>query len=140
MLCIRSALHIIFYCILVDPRNSKQLKDPQRESGISLFSYLSFLKFWKEDHLVLIIFPFECFFCENKIEGIKWLLQNKEILEEKILKSNKNFIRSFIAILLELGKKIAFFKIALEAQINVHLVRYIFRGWGKFISGFLESV
>ena len=29
-----------------------------------------------------------------------------------------------------------FFKIALESQINVHLVRLIFRGRGKFISGF----
>ena len=29
---------------------------------------------------------------------------------------------------------------ALEAQINVHLVRQIFRGRGNFISGFLESV
>ena len=60
-------------------------------------------------------------------------------MEGKILKSNKYFIRSFIAILFELGKN-AFFRIALEAQINVHFVRYIFRGWEKFISGFLESV
>ena len=43
-----------------------------------------------------------------------------------ILKSNKNFIRSFIAILFELGKY-AFFKIAVESQINVHLgVRLVF--------------
>ena len=34
-----------FICILVDPRNFTQLKDPRRELGISLFSYLSFLKF-----------------------------------------------------------------------------------------------
>ena len=47
MLYIRSSLHTIFYCILVDPRNFTQLKDPRRELGISLFSYLSFLKFWK---------------------------------------------------------------------------------------------
>ena len=38
------AYHILF-CILVDPRNSTQLNDPRRELGISLFSYLSFLKF-----------------------------------------------------------------------------------------------
>ena len=36
--------------------------------------------------------------------------------------------------------KICIPKIAFEAQINVHLVRLIFRGQGKFISGFLESV
>ena len=54
-------------------------------------------------------------------------------------KSNKNFIQTFIAILFELEKN-AFFKIALEAQINVHFVCYIFREQGKFISGFLESV
>ena len=42
-----------------------------------------------------------------------------------MLKSNQNFIRSFIAILFELGKYV-FFKIPLEAQINVPFVRYIF--------------
>ena len=72
------AYHI--YCILVDPRNSKQLKDPRRELGISLFSYLSLLKFWKEDRLILIIFSSNIFY-ENKREGIKWISQNKEILE-----------------------------------------------------------
>ena len=34
-----------FICILVDPRNSTQLNDPRRELGISIFSYLSSLKF-----------------------------------------------------------------------------------------------
>ena len=39
--------HCISYFIAfwLDPRNSMQLKDPRRELGISLFSYLSFLKF-----------------------------------------------------------------------------------------------
>ena len=41
--------HCISYFIAfwLDPRNSTQLKDPRRELGISLFSYLSFLKFWE---------------------------------------------------------------------------------------------
>ena len=68
-------MHIIFY--------SKQLKDPRRELGVSLFSYSSFLEFWKEDLLSLIIFLFEYFLYENKREGIKWLLQHKQMLEEK---------------------------------------------------------
>ena len=38
------------------------------------------------------------------------------------------FYLDFIAILFELGKIYAFFKIALEAQINVHFVRNIIRG------------
>ena len=37
--------HCISYFILVDPTNSTQLNDPRRELGISLFLYLSFLKF-----------------------------------------------------------------------------------------------
>ena len=46
ILYIAHHMHIIFYLHFVcDPRNPKQLKDPQRELGISLFSYLSFLKF-----------------------------------------------------------------------------------------------
>ena len=59
------------------------------------------------------------------------------MLEENI-KINLYFIWGFIAILFELGKYV-FLKIALEDQINVHLVQRIFRGRGKFISGFLES-
>ena len=55
-----------------------------------------------------------------------------------MLKSNKNFIWTFIAILFELGKN-AFCKIALEAQINVHFVRNIIWGPWKFILGFLDS-
>ena len=31
---------ILFSCILIDPRNFTQLKDPWRELEISLFSYL----------------------------------------------------------------------------------------------------
>ena len=42
MLYIRASLHIIFYLHFdFDPRNSTQLKDPRRELGISLFSYLA---------------------------------------------------------------------------------------------------
>ena len=33
-------MHILFSCILVDPRNFTQLKDLRRELEISLFSYL----------------------------------------------------------------------------------------------------
>ena len=45
MLYIRSSMHTIFYCFWFYPRNFTQLKDPRRELGISLYSYLSFLKF-----------------------------------------------------------------------------------------------
>ena len=64
---------------------------------------------------------------------------NKWNIRGKILKSNKNFIRSFIAILFELEKNV-FFKIAFRPQINVHLVRLDFRNRGKFVSGILETV
>ena len=64
---------------------------------------------------------------------------NKINIGGKILKTNKYFIWTFIAILFELGK-IVFFKIALEVQINVHFVRNIIRGAQKIISGFLDSV
>ena len=49
-------MHIIFYFAFgFDLENPKQLKDPRRELGISLFTYLSFLKFCKQDHLILFI-------------------------------------------------------------------------------------
>ena len=42
MLYIRSSLHIRFYCFpFRNPRNPKQLKDPQRELGISRFLTIS---------------------------------------------------------------------------------------------------
>ena len=63
--------HCISYFIAfwLDPRNSTQLKDPRRELGISLFSYSSFLEFWKEDRLVLIIFSLVISFIKIKERG-----------------------------------------------------------------------
>ena len=49
-------MHIIFYFAFgLILEISTQPKDPRRELGISLFSYLSFLKFWEYDHLILFI-------------------------------------------------------------------------------------
>ena len=57
MLYIGHHMHIIFYLHFgFDPRNSKQLKDPRSELGISLFSSLNFLKFEKRIISVLLIF------------------------------------------------------------------------------------
>ena len=47
MLYTRTSLHIIFYCILVDPRNSTQLKDPRRELGVRYFHIWVFSNFEK---------------------------------------------------------------------------------------------
>ena len=98
-----------FIAFWLDPRNSTQLKDPRRELGISLFSYLSFSQILKRGSFDFNYFIFKYFFYKNKRERIKWLPQKK--IGDLILKSNKIFIRSFIAILFELGKN-AFFKIA----------------------------
>ena len=57
----------------------------------------------------------------------------------KNIKNKYLILFGFYLILFELGK-IRFLKISFWAQINVHLVRLIFRGRRKFISGFLESV
>ena len=46
--------YFILLLVLI-PENLKQLKDPRRELGISLFTYLSFLKLCKQDHLILFI-------------------------------------------------------------------------------------
>ena len=73
------AYHILF-CILSDPRNSTQLKDPRRELGISLFSYLGFSQILKIGSFDFIYFIFNYFYYKNMREGIKWLSQNKEIL------------------------------------------------------------
>ena len=71
MLYIRSSLHIIFCCIWLDPTNSTQLKDPRRELGIPLFSYLSFPEILKRGSFDFNYFLFEYFFYENKRERIK---------------------------------------------------------------------
>ena len=69
--CYTLGHHCISYFIAfwLDPRNSTQLKDPRRELGISLFSYLSFLEFWKEDRLILIIFSLNISFIKIKERG-----------------------------------------------------------------------
>ena len=56
MLYIRSSLHSIFYCILANPRNPKQLKDPRRELGIFPVFIFDFLSNNETRILVLIIF------------------------------------------------------------------------------------
>ena len=55
-------MHIIFYVHFgFDPRNSKQLKDPRRELGISFIFIFEFSQIWKEDH-----FGFNYFSLQNK--------------------------------------------------------------------------
>ena len=80
MLYIRSSLYIIFICILVDPRNSTQLKDPRRELRISLFFIFEFSQILKIGSFHFTYFIFNYFYYKNMREGIKWLSQNKEIL------------------------------------------------------------
>ena len=68
--------HCISYFIVswLDSRNSTQLKDPRRELGISLFSYLSFSNF--ENRIIwLYLFYLQLFLLSNMREGIKWLSQ-----------------------------------------------------------------
>ena len=48
-------MHILFSCILVDPRNFTQLKDLRRELEISLFSYLRVFSNWKRGSFDLFI-------------------------------------------------------------------------------------
>ena len=56
--------HCISYFIAFwfDPRNSTQLKDPRRELGISLFSYLSFSQILKIGSFDFIYFIFNYFY------------------------------------------------------------------------------
>ena len=65
--------HCISYFIAFwfDPRNSTQLKDPRRELGISLFSYLGFSQILKIGSFDFIYFIFNYFNNKNKREGIK---------------------------------------------------------------------
>ena len=137
MLYIKSSLHIIFYCILVDPGNSKQHKDPRRELGISLFSYLSFLKFWKEDRVILIIFLFEYFLYENKREEIIWLLQNKINIGGKILKSIFSSFWSFFGDFICIRKICIFSKLHFRPRKCSLCSKYSIR-WRKFVLAFLE--
>ena len=52
----------------LDPRNSTQLKDPRRELGISLFSYLSFSQICKRGSFDFNYFIFNYFLHKNKRE------------------------------------------------------------------------
>ena len=68
---IRSFIAILFAFWFCEPKNPKQLKDPQRELGVSLFSYSSFSRILKTGSSDFNYFLFEYFFYKNKGERIK---------------------------------------------------------------------
>ena len=105
MLYIRSSLHSIFYCILANPRNPKQLKDPRRESwGFRYFHIWVFSNF--ENRIIgFNYFSLRKYFILKYMRGENMTSPKIiEILEEKILKSNIRFYLDFIAILFALEK------------------------------------
>ena len=60
-------MHILFSCILVDPRNFTQLKDLRRELEISLFSYLRVFSNFEKRIIWFIYFIFNNFSDIKKI-------------------------------------------------------------------------
>ena len=106
-------MHIIFSCILVDPRNFTQLKDPRRELEISLFSYLRvFSNFEKEDHLIYF-FHLQLFFRYQKIykRGNNMTFPKLRKNEDLMNKSNFGFAGVYSRFIW-IGKNCVFSKIA----------------------------
>ena len=71
MLYIGHHMHIIFYLHFgIDTRNSKQLKDPWRELGISFIFIFELSQILEEDHFGFNILLAEYFKYQNKREKI----------------------------------------------------------------------
>ena len=127
-------MHIIFYCILVNPTNSKQLKDPRKELEILFIFIFEFSQIWKDDHFDFNIFSlWNISNIKNKWEKIIWLLQIKRNIGVRNLKSNYDFSD----ILFEL-EKYAFFENYIFRPENVHFVLNILFRRRKLFMAFLD--
>ena len=87
-----------------DPRNSKQLRDPWRELGISLFSYLNFIKYRNEDQFVLLFFSLKIFHIKNYMKGDNMTFAKIMEYWRKNIKNKYLILFGFYLILFELGK------------------------------------
>ena len=102
-------MHIIFSCILVDPRNFTQLKDPRRELEISLFSYLRVFSNLKRGSFDLfisssIIFPISKYERGNNMTFPKYR-KNEDLI------NRSNFVFRCLFVFLWIGKNARFRKL-----------------------------
>ena len=102
-------MHILFSCILVDPRNFTQLKDLRRELDISLFSYLRVLSNLKRGSFDLfisssIIFPISKYERGNDMTFPKYR-KNEDLI------NRPNFVFRCLFVFLWIGKNARFRKL-----------------------------
>ena len=102
-------MHIIFSCILVDPRNFMQLKDLRRELEISLFSYLRVFSNLKRGSFDLfisssIIFPISKYERGNNMTFPKYR-KNEDLI------NRSNFVFRCLFVFLWIGKNARFRKL-----------------------------
>ena len=71
MLYIRSSLHIIFYCILVDPRKFYATQGTLEKVGDFVIFIFEFSQILKIESFDFIYFIFNYFYYKNLREGIK---------------------------------------------------------------------
>ena len=102
-------MHILFSCILVDPRNFTQLKDLRRELEISLFSYLRVFSNLKRGSFDLfisssIIFPISKYERGNNMTFPKYR-KNEDLI------NRSNFVFRCLFVFLWIGKNARFRKL-----------------------------
>ena len=102
-------MHVIFSCILPDPRNFTQLKGPQRELEISLFSYLRVFSNLKRGLFDLfisysIIFPISKYERGNNMTFPKYR-KNEDLI------NRSNFVFRCLFVFLWIGKNARFRKL-----------------------------
>ena len=71
MLYTRSSLHIIFYCILADPRKYCATQGPSKRVGHFIIFIFEFSQILKIGSFDFIYFIFAYFYYKNMREGIK---------------------------------------------------------------------
>ena len=109
-------MHILFSCILVDPRNFTQLKDLRRELEISLFSYLRVFSNLKRGSFDLfisssIIFPISKYERGNNMTFPKYR-KNEDLI------NRSNFVFRCLFVFLWIGKNARFRKLHFRSGVK----------------------
>ena len=109
-------MHILFSCILVDPRNFTQLKDLRRELEISLFSYLRVFSNLKRGSFDLfisssIIFPISKYERGNNMTFPKYR-KNEDLI------NRSNFVFRCLFVFIWIGKNARFQKLHFRSGVK----------------------
>ena len=126
-------MHIIFFLHFGRSEKFHATQGPSERVGdFVIFIFESFLKFWKEDHLIYL-FHLQLFFqYQNMREGNNMTFPKFRKNKDLIIKSNFGF-RSFVFLFIWIGKNACFQKLHTRPRVKFILFHSIL-GVGEKLS------